>query len=179
MLWKCCTQYASKFRKLSSGHRTGKGQFSFQSQRKAMPKNAQNAVQFHSSPKLSKKCSKFSKPGFNSTWAEKFQMFKLDFKKAEEPEIKLPTSARSSKKQESFRKTSIFALLTMSKPLTVWITINCGKFWKRWEYQTTWPASWEICMQVKKQELEPDMEQQTGSNWGRSTTRLYIVTLLI
>ena len=68
----------------------------------------------------------------------------------------------SCKKQESSRKTSISALLTMPKPLTVWITINCGKFWDRWEYQTTWPASWEICMQVRKQQLELDMEQQTG-----------------
>jgi len=66
-------------------------------------------------------------------------------------------------KQESSRKTSISALLTMPKPLTVWITINCGKFWKRWEYQTTWPASWETHMQVRKQQLELDMEQQTGS----------------
>ena len=65
-------------------------------------------------------------------------------------------------KQENSRKTSISALLTMPKPLTVWITINCGKFWKRWEYQTTWPASWEICMQVRKQWLELDMEWQTG-----------------
>ena len=72
-----------------------------------------------------------------------FQMFKLVLEKAEEPEIKLPTSTGSSKEQESSRKTSISALLTMPKPLTVWITINCGKFWKRWEYQTTWPASWE------------------------------------
>ena len=67
-------------------------------------------------------------------------------------------SAGSSNKQESSRKTSISALLTMPKPLTVWITINCGKFWKRWEYRTTWPASWEICMQVRKQQLELDME---------------------
>ena len=51
----------------------------------------------------------------------------------------------------------------MEKPLTVSTTTNCGKFLKRWEYQTTWPASWEICMQVKKQQLEPDMEQHTGS----------------
>ena len=92
-----------------------------------------------------------------------FQMFKLDLEKTEEPEIKLPTSVGSLKKQESSRKTSISALLTMPKPLTVCVTINCGKFWKRWEYQTTWPASWEICMQVKKQQLELDMEQQTGS----------------
>ena len=79
--------------------------------------------------------------------------------------IKLPMSAGSSKKQESSRKTSISALLTM--PLTVQITINCGKLWKRWEYQTTWLASWEIYMQVRKQQLEPDMEQWTGSKLGK------------
>ena len=90
-------------------------------------------------------------------------MFKLDLEKAEEPEIKLPTSAGSWKKQESSRKASISALLTRPKPLPVRITINCGKFWKRREYQTTWPASWETYMQVRKQHLELDMEQQTGS----------------
>ena len=90
-------------------------------------------------------------------------MFKLVLEKAEQPEIKLPTSAGSWKKQESSRKISISALLIMPKPLTVWVTINYGKFWKRWEYQTTWPASWETCMQVRKQQLELDMEQQTGS----------------
>ena len=58
---------------------------------------------------------------------------------------------------------STSALLTMPKPLTVWITRNCGKFFKRWEYQTTWSASWEICMQVRKQQLELGMEQKTGS----------------
>ena len=56
-----------------------------------------------------------------------------------------------------------FALLTMPKTLAVWITIHCGKFWRRWEYQTAWWASWEICIQVRKQQLELDMEQQTGS----------------
>ena len=92
-----------------------------------------------------------------------FLMFKVVLGKAEESEVKLPTSAGSWKKQESCRKTSISALLTMPKPLTVWITINCGKFWKRWEYLTTWPASWEICMQIRKKQLELDMEQQTDS----------------
>ena len=94
-------------------------------------------------------------------------MFKLDLDKAEEPEIKLPTSAGALKKQESSRKTSFSALLTIPKPLTVWITTNCGKFLKRWEYHTTWPASWEICMKVKKQQLELDMGQQTGSKLGK------------
>ena len=163
MLLKCCAQFASKFGKLSSGHRTGKGQFSFQPQRKVMPKNAQTTAQLHSSHTLAKSCSKFSKPGFSNTWTVNFQMFKLVLEKAEEPEIKLPASAGSSKKQESFRKTSISALLTMPKPLTVWITISCGKFWKRWEYQSTWPASLEICVLVRKQQLELDMKQQTGS----------------
>ena len=88
-----------------------------------------------------------------------FQMFKLVLEKTEEPDIKLPTFVGSSKKQERSRKTSASALLSMPKPLTVWITANCGKFWKRWEYKTTWPASWEICIQVKKQQLELDMEQ--------------------
>ena len=66
-------------------------------------------------------------------------------------------------KAREFQKKSISALLTMPKPSTVWVTINCGKFWKRWAHQTTWPASWETCMQVRKQQLELDMEQQTGS----------------
>ena len=66
-------------------------------------------------------------------------------------------------KAREFQKNIYSALLTTLKPLTVWITINCGKFWESWEYQTTWPASWEICMQARKQQLELDMEQQTGS----------------
>ena len=66
MLSKCCTQYARKFGKLSRGHRTGKGQFSFKSQRKVMTKNAQTATQLHSSHRLVKKCSKLSKPGFSN-----------------------------------------------------------------------------------------------------------------
>jgi len=81
-----------------------------------------------------------------------------------------------TEKQESSRKTSTSALLTMPKPLTVWITINCGKFWKRWEYQTTWSASWEICMQVRKQQLEWTWNNRLVPNRKRSTSRLYIVT---
>jgi len=88
-----------------------------------------------------------------------FQMFKLDLEKAEEPEIKWPTSIGSLKKQENSRKTSTSALLTW----IMWITRSYGKFLKICEYQTTMPASWEICIQVKKQQLEPDMEQKTGS----------------
>ena len=93
-------------------------------------------------------------------------MFKLVLEKAEEPEIKLPAYVGSPKKQESSRKISTSALLTKPKPLTVLVTANCGKF-ERWEYQITWPASWEICMQVRKQQLELDLEQQTGLKSGK------------
>ena len=100
-------------------------------------------------------------------WTVNFQMFKLVLEKAEEPEIKLPVSIGLLKKWESYRKASISALLTTPKPLTVWITTNCGKFFKRWEYQTIWPASWEICMQVRKQQSELDVEQQICSKLGK------------
>ena len=102
-----------------------------------------------------------------------FEMFKLDIEKAEEPEMKLPTSAESLKKQESSRKTSTSALLTIPKPLTVWITTNCGQFFKRWEYQTTWPASWEICMQVKKKQLELNMEQPSSKSGKEHVKAVY------
>ena len=120
----------------------------------------------------SKVMSKFSKPGFSNMWTVNFLMFKLVLEKVEEPEIKLPTSTGSSKKRESPKKTSTSASLTMPKPLTVWITTNCGKFFKRWEYQTTWSAFWEVCIQVKKQQLELDMEQQTGSKSGQEYVKV-------
>ena len=67
-------------------------------------------------------------------------------------------------KAREFQKKIYFCFIDYAK---VWIAINCGKFWKRWQYQTTWPASWETYMQVRKQWLELDMEQQTGSKLGK------------
>ena len=94
-------------------------------------------------------------------------MFKLVLEKADELEIKLPTFAGSSKEQESSKKTIYFFFIDYAK------SFDCedhNKLWKilkgfriGWEYQTTWPASWETCMQIRKQQLELDMEQQTGS----------------
>ena len=91
----------------------------------------------------------------------------LDLQKAEEEGIKLPASVGSLKKQGNSRKTSTSVSLTTLKPLTVWITANCGKFFKRWEYQITWPDPWGICMQVKKQQLALDIEKGTGSKLGK------------
>ena len=118
--------------------------------------NAKEGSNYHTIALIShtsKVSLKFSKPGFSNTWTMNFHLFKLVLEKAEEQETKFPTSAGSwedpatlfASKRVS-EKTSISALLTMPKPLTMWITINCGKFWKRWEYQSTWPASWEsVC----------------------------------
>ena len=89
-------------------------------------------------------------------------MFKLVLEKAEEPEIKLPTSARTSKKQESSRKNNYYCFIDYAKAFDC-VDHNKLENSESWEYQTTWPASWETYMQVRKQQLELDMEQQTGS----------------
>ena len=141
MLLKCYTQYVSKLRKLSSGHRTGKGQFSFQSQRKAMPKNAQTTIQLLLFHILVRLCSKSFKLSFSSTWNKNFQMYKLGLVKAEEPEIKMPAFTGSWRKQGNSRKASTSASLTTVKPLTVWITTKWGKFLKKWR------TSHLICLQ--------------------------------
>ena len=91
-------------------------------------------------------------------WTADFQMFKLVLEKAEEPEVKLPTSAGSWKKQESSRKNIYFCFIDYAKAFDCVDDNKLWKFWKRWEYQTTWPASWETYMQVRKQQLELDME---------------------
>ena len=83
---------------------------------------------------------------------ENFLMYKLDLEKAEEPE-----------KQVNSRKASTSASLTMLKTLTMWITTNCGKFLKKWDYLTNLPVFWETCVLIKKQQLGPDMEQWNGS----------------
>ena len=96
-------------------------------------------------------------------WNVNFEMFKLALEKAEEPDIKLPTSAGSWKKQESSRKNIYFCFIDYAKAFDC---VDHNKLWKilkEMEYQTTWPASLETYMQVRKQQLELDMEQQTGS----------------
>ena len=109
---------------------------------------------------------KSDKLGFSSMWIENSQTYTFGLEKTKEREIKLPTFTGSQRKQGYSRKTSTSASLTTDMPLTVWITTNCGKF-KRWESQTTWPALWEIYIQVKKQQLEPYKEQLTGLKLGK------------
>ena len=176
MLWKCCTQYASKFGKLSSGHRTGKGQFSLQSQ---MKDNAKECLDYYTVALIShasKVILKLLQARLQQYVNQNFQMFMLDSEKAEKPQFKLPTSVGSSKKQDNSRKTSTSPLLTTPKPLCG--SQQTGKFWKRRKYQTTWPASREISMQVKKKQ-NCTWNNNLVPNCERSTSRLYNVTLLI
>ena len=118
---------------------------------------------------FSQRVSKLFKPGL---WIKNFQMYKLDFESTEEPKIKWPGYFRSKRKQGNSRKKSTSASLTALMPLNVWVTTNCGKFLKRWEYQTTiLPDSWEACIQVKRQQLEQYMEQQNSSILGNEYSK--------
>ena len=144
--WKCCTQYASKFGKLSSGHRTRKGQFSFQSQR-----NARECSNYHTIAPIShtsKEMLKILQVRLQQYVNHELPDVQAGFRKDRGTRDQIANIHWIiKKKQEISRKTSTSALLTMPEPLTVWITTKCGKFLKSWKYQTTWPASWEICMQ--------------------------------
>ena len=131
--------------------------------KKGNAKHVQTTVQLCSFHMLVRLCSKSFKLGVSSTWTQNFQMYKLGLKGAEETDIKLLTFIGSWGNQGNSRRTYTSASLTMLKPLCG----NCGKFLKRWEYQTTLPASWETCMWVKKQHLEPDTEQLSGLELGK------------
>ena len=163
MLWKCCTQYCQQTWKTQQWLQYWKRSVFIPILKKGNTKECSNYRTIALISHTSKVKLKILQASLQQYMNHELSEVQLVLEKAEEPEIKLPTSSVSWKKQESSRRTSISALLTMPKPLTVWITISCGKFWKTWEYQTTWPASWEICMQVRKQQLEVGMEQQTGS----------------
>ena len=110
-------------------------------------------------------------------WTENFQMYKLSLQETEEPEINCQ-HLLDNKKARKFQKIMYFFLIDYIKDF-VWITTNCGKFLKRWEYQTTLPASWATCMQIKKQQLELNMEQWTVSKLEKEYIKAVNITLLI
>ena len=161
MLWKCCTQYASKFGKFSSGHRTGKGQFSFQSLR-GNAKECSNYRTVALISHASKVMFKILQARLQQYMNRELPHVQAGFRKGRGTRGQISNIHWIIKKAREFQKNIYFCIIDYAKAF-VWITINCGKFWQRWEYQTTWPASWEICMQVRKQQLELDVEQQTGS----------------
>ena len=153
MLWKCCTQYVSKFGTLSSGHRTGKGQFSFI----PIPKkgNTKECSHYHTAALISpanKVMSKILQARLQQYVNWEPPDAQTRFRKGRGTRDQIANICWIIEKAREFQKKSTSTSLAMLKLLTVWITTNCGKFSKRWEYQTTLSASWEICMQVKKQQ---------------------------
>ena len=122
-----------------------------------MPKNAQTTAH------TSKVTLKILQARFQQYLNHELPDVQAGFRKGRATRGQIANIHWNMKKQEGSRKTSTFASLTTLKPLSMWITTNCGKFLERWEYQTTLPVFWETCMQVKKQQLELDNEQQTGS----------------
>ena len=128
MLWKCYTQYASKSGKLSSGHRTGKGQFSFQSQRKAMPKNAQTTAQLYSSHMLVKYCSKFSKPGRLQQYMNcELPDVQAGFRKGRGTRDQIANICWIIKKARQFQKNIYFCFINYVK------AFNCVDYSKLWK----------------------------------------------
>ena len=143
MLWKCCTQHASKFGKLSSGQRTGKSQFSFPIPKKGNAKECSNYRTIALISHASKVILKILQARLQQYVNGELPDVQAGFRKGRGARDQIANIRWIIKKSSEFqKKTSISALLTMPKPLTEWITINCGKFWKMWDYQTTWPASW-------------------------------------
>ena len=161
MLLKHCTQYASKFGKLSSGHRTGKWQFFIPIQKKGNAKECSNYCTVALISHASKLMLEILQARLQQYVNCEHPDVQAGFRKSRGTRDQIANICWIIEKTIEFQKKSTSALLTMPKPLTVWMTINCGIFWKR--YKTTWPASWEICMKIRKQQLELDIEQQTGS----------------
>ena len=148
MLWKWCTQYASKSGKLSSGHRTGKGQFSFQSQRKAVPKNFSNNHTIVLISHASKVMLKILQARLQQYMNREFPDVQAGFrksrgKKKQRSNCKYPLDHWKSKRVPEKHLLLLYWLCHSLWPCG---SQQTGKFLKRWEYQTTWPASWEICM---------------------------------
>ena len=170
MLLKGCTQYNSKL-----GHQQ------WQQDRKRsvftpIPKkgNVKECSSYHTIvliSHLSKVKLKILQARLQQNMNQELPDIQPGFRKARETRNQIANKGNS-------RKISTSASLTVLNSLTTWIKTNCGKFLNRWKYQTTLPASWETCMPVKKQQLEPYIKEKTGSILERRASRLYIVNLL-
>ena len=151
MIWKCHTQYASKFGKLSSGQQTGKGSVFIPIPKKG---NAKECSHYHTIALISytsKVMLKILQARLQQYVNCELPDVQAEFRKGRGTRDQIANIRWIIEKVIEFqKKTSTSAVLIMPKPLTVWITTNCWKFFKRWEYQTTWPDSWAICMQIKK-----------------------------
>ena len=177
MLLKCCTQICQQIWKIQQWPRDWKRSVFIPIPKKGNAKEYSNYCTIALISHASKVMLKILQARLQQYMNRELLDVQAGFRKGRGTRYQIANICWIIEKGREFQKNIYFFLLTMPKPLTVWITINSGKFWKRWEYQTTWPASLEICMQVRKQQLELDME--LISNRKRSTSMMYIVTLLI
>ena len=167
---------AANLEKLSSGHRTEKGQFLFQSQRRAMPKNVQT-VQLHIFHMLARR-SNILQVRLQQYMNWELSVVQAGFRKGRGTRGQIANIRWITEKARESQKNTCFCLIDYTKAFDC-VYHNCGKFFKRWEYQTTLPVSWEICLPVKKQQWKQTWNNGLVPNWERSTSRLYIVTLII
>ena len=179
ILLKCCTQYVSKIGKLISDHRTRKGQSSSQVLWKVVVKNVQATGQLHSSPMLVKLCSKSLKPSLENYMNWELLDVQAGFRKDRGSTDQIANIHCVIEKSREFQKNIYLCFINYPK-LFNWVDHN--KLWKTLKdmgYRTILPVFWETCMRVKKQQLELDMEQQTGSKLGKEYVKAIYVTLLI
>ena len=162
MLWKCCTQYASKFGKLSSGHRTGKSQF-IPIPKKSNTKECSNYHTIAFISHTSKVMLKIPQGRLQQYRNHELPDVQAGFRKARGTRDQIANICWIMEKAREFQKKHLFLLYWLCQSLWLCGSQQTGKFFKRWEYQTTWPASWETCMQVRKHQLELNIEQQTSS----------------
>ena len=151
MLWKCCTQYASIFGKLSSGHRTGKGQFSFQIPKKGNAKECSNSCIIVLISHTSKVMLKILQVRLQQSVNHELPDVQGGFRKGRGTRDQIANIRWIIEKARAFQKNIYFCFIDYSKAFDCVDHHTLWQFWKRWEYQTTWPASWEISMRVKKQ----------------------------
>ena len=162
MISRFCIHYVSKSGRLSSGHRPGKGQSSSQSPRRVIPKNVLTIGQLHSSPMIVRSCLKSCILGFSKMWHQELPDVQAGFRKGRGIRDQIANICWLIEKARELRKNIYLCFIDYAKAF-VWIMTNCGKLLERWKYQTILPVSWETCMQVNKQQLEPYMEQLIGS----------------
>ena len=160
MLWKCCTQYASKFGKLSRGHRTVKRSVFIPIPKKGNAKECSNYHTIALISHASKVMLKTLQARLQQYAKRELPDVQASFRKGRGTRDQISNICWIMEKAREFQKHSYFCLIDYAKALTVWIKIHCGNFWKRWEYQIIWPASWETYMKVRKQQLELDMEKK-------------------
>ena len=163
MLWKCGTNMPSNLE--NSAVATGLEKFSvfIPIPKKGNPKECSNYCTIALISHVSKVMLKSLQARLQQHMNWKLPDVQAGFRKGRGTKDQIANICWIIKTAREFHKNIYFCFIDYTKASTVWITTNCGKFWRRWAHQTTWPASWETCMQVRKQQLELDMEQQTGS----------------